>query len=108
MLAFEINHLLDRGLSVPIDETHERVDDGTVLEWLAEQFANDQHYLDLSWIEDADRFNILAVFASLSNAVNSRRKFGVENNGLALLVAYCIEVMQNSEGYEDFGVEDLT
>jgi hypothetical protein len=35
------------------------------------------------------------------NAIDPRRKFGVRSNGIALMVAWCIEAMQNPEGIRD-------
>jgi hypothetical protein len=84
-LAFELNHLLDRGLSTDLSETKRRVDDGTVLDWLSRQYGPESGFgLDL--------------FASLLSVTNERRKMGVENNGLCLLLGYCIEGVQQSSG----------
>jgi hypothetical protein len=37
---------------------------------------------------------VLGLFGNLANAVNARSQFGTERNGLALLVAYCLEGLQ--------------
>jgi hypothetical protein len=101
-LGFELNHLLDQGLSVDIDETRERLDQGTVFEWLEEQFAQEPYYLDLSLYEQEERETIIRAFQSISNAVDARKKFGVERNGIALLVAFCLQILQaGPEDYEN-------
>jgi hypothetical protein len=99
-LAFELNALLDRGLSIHVEETHKRIADGTLFDWLEERFRPEPNYLDLSLYEGPERQGMLEIFGSLSNAVDAKRKMGVERNGLALLVAYCIEVMQHPDAYE--------
>jgi hypothetical protein len=98
-LAFELNHLLDRGLSTDLSETKRRVDDGTVLDWLSRQYGPESGFgLDLSLYSDEDRRGVLDLFASLLSVTNERRKMGVENNGLCLLLGYCIEGVQQSSG----------
>jgi hypothetical protein len=91
LLGFYLNALLDRGDALDIDDTHKHVSDGSLFGWLKENFGGD---LDLSLYRPEDEAVVLELFESLSNAVNSRRKFGVEQNGLALLLAYCLEGLQ--------------
>jgi hypothetical protein len=90
-LGFHLNALLDRGKALDIDDTRKHVSDGSLFGWLKESFGDD---LDLSLYRPDDEAVVLELFGSLSNAVNSRRKFGVEQNGLALVVAYCLEGLQ--------------
>lgn len=100
-LAFQFVSLLDAGVSIPIDETHNRIDDGTLLDWLEDQYKPDPYYFDLSLYGADERGLILKVFAELSNTVDASRKLGVRNNGIALCAAYCIEVMQHPDTYPD-------
>ena len=94
-LAFELNSLLDRGCSVSIDITRRRVEDGTVFDWLdAELDAPDLD--DGTPVDPHVRESILDVFRPL-NQVDSHRQFGVEHNGVALLLAYCIEGIQQHD-----------
>jgi len=92
-LAFELNHLLDSGLSADLSETKRRVDDRTVLDWLSEQYGAD-YYFDISLYSPEDRREVLDLFVDLLVVTNERRKMGVENNGLCLLLGYCIEGIQ--------------
>jgi hypothetical protein len=46
-------------------------------------------------IERSDWDEISERWAGISNAVDSRRKFGVENRGVCLLMAYTLECLQN-------------
>lgn len=105
-LAFQLNSLLDQGLSVSFDETHARIDDGSLFDWLLSKYAGEPHYFDLSLYGDAERDLILKVFDALSSGVDAKRKMGVQRNGLALCVGYCIEVMQHPDAYEDSRFDD--
>lgn len=91
LLGIEFVALLDRGETLDIDETREHLEDGSLFAWLKSRFGED---LGLSLYGAADQAEVLDRFASLANAVDARRKFGVERNGLALLAAYCFEMLQ--------------
>lgn len=91
LLGFGVNALLDRGESLDIDETRKHAGEESLLGWLKDRFGQD---IDLSPYEAADKAEVSERFASLANAVDSRRKFGVERNGLALISAWCFEMVQ--------------
>ena len=100
-LAFELTHLLDGGVVVDIDETRERLDDGTALDWLEERFAGEPHHFDPSLYSPEEREIVVRSLANVALAVNARKKFGVEKNGIALLLACAIQVIQGGpEEYE--------
>jgi hypothetical protein len=88
-LGFALTALLDRNEGADPSETGKRIQDGTLFAWLAERFA-----VDLSLYGEEDEREVLELFASLEDAADSARKFGVRHNGLALLVAYCFEGLQ--------------
>lgn len=90
-LGFDMNALLDEGKAAEIGKVHKRLADGSLLTWLEETFGSQT---SLSLYGPEDRAAVVELFASLSNAVDSRRKFGVQHNGLALLAAYCFEGIQ--------------
>ena len=94
-LAFELNAMLDRGCVVSIETTRRRVDDGSVFDWL-DAMLESQHGLDGTPLDPGVREAMLKVFRSL-NDFNALRHFGVEHNGVALLLAYCIEGIQQQE-----------
>jgi hypothetical protein len=90
-LAFEANGLLDRGEQATFDEVHERIDDGTVLDWL-DSFDD----VDLSLYQADDRVDVLRTFRAYANAADSG-KLLVQHNGIALIAAYCIERLQHPD-----------
>lgn len=89
-LAFEINHQIDEGKKLDIEETKSHIVDGTLFDWLKGQYDD----MDLSLYREDEKSKVLELFVSLKENVDSRRKFGVEKDGLSLLLAYCIEGLQ--------------
>lgn len=90
-LAFYLNSLLDDKRVLDIRETKNRINDGTLFDWLKNKFGND---IDFSLYTDDDKKVLIELFQSLVDAVDEKRKMGVKNNGLALLIAYCLEGIQ--------------
>jgi hypothetical protein len=97
-LGFQVTALLDQGRALDIDDTRKHAVDETLFRWLKDQFGDD---IQLGLYKDDDRAEVSERFASLANAVDSRRKFGVERNGLALLGAYCFEMVQELHFHSD-------
>ena len=94
-LAFELTALLDHGDTLSMEETKRHVDDGTIFEWLDLQLKDPQD-LDGTPVDPEVRRAMVKVFRSV-NRVNSFDCFGVEQNGIALLLAYCLEGIQQQE-----------
>ena len=96
-LAFELNALLDHGCLLSIETTRGHVDDGTVFDWLDSQLES-QDDVEGTPLDPHVRAEMLEVFRPL-NDVDSLRHFGVEHNGIALLLAYCVEGIQQQEPF---------
>jgi len=90
-LARSLTSLLDQGKTEDLALVQERIRQGDIIEWLHEQYPGEiERWLDddrVAWEEVRESVNDLL-------AVNSARKFGVSKNGLALLLAFCIDAMQ--------------
>lgn len=97
-LAFQFNLLLDQGETLPIEDVQEKIEDGSLFDWLEERYGKEPHFLDLSPYEDQERGTILAAFQELLG-VNADRKFGVTRNGISLCLAFCIEVLQHPDDF---------
>jgi hypothetical protein len=102
MQAYKFRHLLwyligsmDTGKydSVSFQEVYKHTSDRTIKDFLESRFGRD---LDLSIMEPADWRDLSEIFWNLANAVDARRKFGVENKGVCLLMAYTLEGMQQA------------
>lgn len=87
-LALQLNGLLDQGESLDIGVTTDRVDHGMVFTLLEETYGD---RIDLSTLSGDDRGEIAARFADYSAVGGIRKHYLVERNGLAMLVAFCIE-----------------
>lgn len=98
-LAFQFNMLLDQGEAIPVEVAHERIADGSLLDWLDDRYGKEPHYLDLSLYDKDERRTILSGFKELSNVVDASRKLGVSHNGIALCLAYCIEILQHPDSF---------
>jgi len=90
-LGFAVTALLDREEPLAAEEAHQYVEDGSLFAWLSRRYDGE---IDLSIFEAADRDDVLGRFRALAEVADSRRKFGIERNGLALLAAWCFEVLQ--------------
>jgi hypothetical protein len=66
---------------------------GTISKFLQTTFAK---VADFSIFKEEDWKEIDSTFQSMDNAINASRKFGVENRGLALLMAWSLQGVQQS------------
>jgi len=90
-LSFELNALLDEGKFLEITEVQDSIENESIFDFLKEKFVGK---IDLSLYREEDKKELMDFFKGLSNVVDARRKFGVEKNGISLLLAYCIEGIQ--------------
>lgn len=95
-LAFNLNGAIDTGkyADVGFDEVGRAIDNGTIFGFLAKRLEGD---IDLSIFDATRKAELLTEWQDLRNAVSARRKFGVEKNGLCLLLAYCLEGIQRRQ-----------
>jgi len=90
-LGFTVAALLDKQEPLSTGEVHQYIKDGSLFTWLSRRYDGD---IDLSLYEAADQADVLERFQSLSDTVDAGHKFGIDSNGLALLAAYCFEILQ--------------
>lgn len=103
-LILQLNSLLDTGKydDITINEIYNHIDDGTILHFLENRCYDD---IDLSLYTDkVDDFQKPYVehLQSLYDAYGGshQRKWGVENNGLCLLLAWTNEILQQGSGWK--------
>jgi hypothetical protein len=85
--------LVDSGESLDLSDTHDKLDNGGLFNWLKFKFGD---RLDISLYSQEELNSIEEFFGSLSNVVDEERKMGISKNGLCLLVAYCFEGIQQN------------
>jgi hypothetical protein len=91
ILGTQVIALLDRGASHSVDEVKEQIDKDGLFLWLHEK----EPEIDQSLYNDEDRDAMQKFFRHLGDAADARRKYGIEDNGLCLLLAYCFEGLQH-------------
>jgi hypothetical protein len=90
-IARRANMLLDRGERLDLNETKQHISNGSLLTWLDEGFPSMN--ADLSSISAADQAEVYERFKDMA-VRGTEQKYGVSRNGLALVVAYCIQAIQ--------------
>jgi hypothetical protein len=95
-LAFGLNSALDSGKysTVAYREVVDHIESGTIFAFLKDRLGED---IDLSLLDTPKQKVLLEEWQNLLNVADARRKFGVENNGLCLLVAYLLEGIQQRQ-----------
>jgi len=91
---FELNALIDQGLSISLKEVKSLCKEKRIIEELERKFPFKETGLDLSSLKRGTREELDEIFSDMAIAVNEQRKFRVENNGLCLLIAYAQEQIQ--------------
>jgi hypothetical protein len=106
LLILEYNHLLDTGKynHITIDDVHREIKKGTVLRYIAETAVGDA---DLSlYLGVKDELGFEQQYAKHLQSIyggyagQERRKWGVENSGLCLLIAWTNEIVQQGSGWQ--------
>ena len=93
-LIFGLNALIDRGLSIPLKEVKSLCEEKRMIEALKQKFPFKKTGLDLSLLKRGTREELDEIFCDMAITIDERKKFGVENNGLCLLIAYVQEQIQ--------------
>jgi hypothetical protein len=98
-LLWQLIAALDSGNydSLSIAEVKRHANAGTIADFLVDRFGA---VFDFSIFALKDWTDINETWASIANAVDARRKFGVENKGISLLMAYTLQSLQQLESEE--------
>jgi hypothetical protein len=90
-LISSLNHLVDHGFDATIAEVKDHVEGGNLFAWLGRKFTG---HIDLSPIGRDSEQEITAGLQDILGGYRGqeRRKFGVENNGLCLLIEWVAEL----------------
>jgi hypothetical protein len=97
-LALSLIRCVDRRRydDISVSEVKGHLEGGTIFPFLADRLGKD---LALSLFDQTELGNIADAWLSIEDTIDERRKFGVENKGLCLLVAYLVEMMQHPSAY---------
>jgi hypothetical protein len=104
IVAFNLVSAIDHGFleKITFDEIYREIESGNLIAFLKSQLG-DSVDLSLVTADTVQGRRFIEALQRLPNVLagNERRKLGVENSGLCLLLAFCIELMQHLESYEE-------
>lgn len=92
-LGFYLNSIVDNGGFVELEIMKSKIDNKIVFQYLKEKFGDK---LDISLYTKEEIEEIEYYFYNLYSVSDERRKFGIEKNGICLLIAYCFNALQNN------------
>ena len=104
-MILEINHLIDTGKynDISLHDIKPEIDNGTILRYLQQKAGQD---VDFSIILNGTTYPGFEEFyvdylQRMCNTYsgNERRKWGIENLGLCLLLAWTNEIVQQGSGW---------
>jgi hypothetical protein len=95
-LGFYINSAIDTGKydGISVSDVQDQIRAGTIFEFLQRKLGND---IDLSILDGEKKTELLKEWTGLVEAVDERRKMGIEKSGLTLLMAYLLEGIQQRQ-----------
>lgn len=113
LMVLTLTHLLDTGRydSVTLDEVKARIEDGTILRWLQTRSGEDDIgllsvLLDGKTYGDFERRYVTSLQEILGGySGQERRRWGVKNRGICLLLAWTNEILQDGHGWRPRGEE---
>ncbi len=108
LLILEFNHLIDTGKyeSITIEDIHQAIEEKNIIEYLHEKTVNDSDFS--MFIEGGSYSEYLVYYYEQiyqlygGYAGSERKKWGVENSGLCLLVAWTNELIQQGAGWHPY------
>lgn len=90
LLTYELLSLADKGQSLPMDKFMGMCEDYTIMKWLKENTHSYER-----WNDDV-KVILAEEFCSLANCVIPEDTYGVANNGILALAAFCQEYINHA------------
>ncbi len=90
-IGFQFNSCKDSGVNLDIEEVQIQIENKNLFPWLQKKLPD----LDISRYSQKELDEIGEYFYQTDSCYGSNH-FGVKNDGLLLLVAYCLEGAQNN------------
>jgi hypothetical protein len=92
-LILGLNQLVDHGFEATIIEVEDHIDGGNLFAWLRRKFAG---HIDLTIYDLTSEQSIVLGLQDILGGYRGqeRRKWGVERNGICLLIAWVAELVQ--------------
>lgn len=98
-LIFQLISAIDSGKKVALSETMQHIEQGDLFDWLERELPLPERWMDLSLLDAEHRKWISAGLSEIYGGYGDRvwRKFGIENDGLCLLISWTSELVQRGE-----------
>ena len=95
-LIWQFNSLIDTGKydSITVEDVYKHLKAETISSFLIDRFGDEA---DFSMMEAEDWADLTEEWGNYYNAIDARRKMGVENRGLCLLLGYSLQAVQSHE-----------
>jgi hypothetical protein len=94
-LIWSLLGALDRGLVLDADEVRAHIAGETLLAWLETAHGLDTSFFGGDSLEGHEAVDLFQRVAATHGA------FGLEHNGTAMVLAYCVEAIQQLVGHDD-------
>jgi hypothetical protein len=92
-IGSQINQLIDAGEKITLEITLEKLREKSILDYLKQTYDSK---IDLNISTQTEYNEVEDTFNAYWFGINERRKFGINNNGLCLLIAYCFQKVNES------------
>jgi hypothetical protein len=79
---------------IDLDDVYTCIDNKTILSFIEDELGRD---IDFSLLEERDRVELQNEWADMALVIDPRRKMGVENSGLCLLMGFLLEGIQRRQ-----------
>lgn len=100
-ILFALSSIEDEGKSVPIKEVRDHASAGDLWDYIADCGAKDYLGFQILSEPDWEQFRSWYVDQISGNCHamegSERRKYGIENNGICLLISYTAEIIQGGK-----------
>lgn len=87
LLSYELLSLVDRGESMSVKSVLNMCEDYTIMPWLRDNVKTYQLW------DNEIKIILAEEFASLANVISPEGKYGIANNGILVLIAFCQELI---------------
>ncbi|MFC1771101.1 hypothetical protein ACFLZV_04350 [Candidatus Margulisiibacteriota bacterium] len=96
-LGYELNMDLDSGKNteIKIDEITDKINDGSIFDFLSKQLGNTFYK---NGLEKAEKDELISNWKNNVENIDEKRKYGIYNNGLNLLIAYLFQGIVDRAG----------
>jgi hypothetical protein len=97
----DISFLIDKGVSFSVEEINSHIENKNLVDWLEGEFPfRSENGLDFSLFKDSHRDWIHEKYDDIFGGYEGqeRRKWGIENNGLCLLISWGTEIIRDLHG----------